>query len=127
MPFLLDTHTFIWYFNGDPQLSKIALDILDDKTKIKSLSIASLWEIAIKVNAGKLELGYPFNTIEGKLIVNQINVLPVSFRHTDFLINLPLHHRDPFDRMIIAQSIVEDLTVISKDKNFTLYPIKLLW
>jgi PIN domain nuclease of toxin-antitoxin system len=127
MGFILDTHTFIWYFNGDDQLSKMALSVLDDKSQKKYLSIASLWEIAIKVNVGKLELSYPFYTIEEKLAVNKISLLEVSFEYTKQLISLELHHRDPFDRMIISQSIIENLTVISKDKNFSLYPIKPLW
>ena len=127
MSYIIDTHTFIWYFNGDNQLSKPALNVLDDKGKDKYLSIASVWEIAIKVTIGKLELTYPFYTIEEKLGLNNISILPVKFEHTNQLISLQLYHRDPFDRMIIAQSITEDLTIISKDKNFSLYPIKLLW
>ena len=124
---LIDTHTLIWFFNGDSQLSDNALKVLNDDSNNKLISIASLWEISIKVNVGKLELAYPYNTIMPKLLLNKISILNIAFNHTENYINLPLHHRDPFDRMIIAQSITEDLTIISKDKNFSLYPIKLLW
>ena len=127
MNYLIDTHTLIWFFNGDSQLSDNALTVLNDDSNNKSISIASLWEISFKVNVGKLELGYPYHTIMPKLLLNKISILNIVFGHTENYINLPLHHRDPFDRMIIAQSITEDLTIISKDKNFSLYPIKLLW
>ena len=127
MSYLIDTHTLLWYFKGDLQLSKTANDILEDEKKEKFVSIASLWEIAIKLKIEKLELDYPFADIEHKLSFENIILLNISFEHTQKIISLPLHHRDPFDRMIIAQSITENLTVISKDKNFSLYPIKLLW
>jgi PIN domain nuclease of toxin-antitoxin system len=127
MSYLIDTHTLLWYFKGDLQLSKTANDILEDEKKEKFVSIASLWEIAIKLNIEKLELDYPFADIENKLSFENIILLNISFEHTQKIISLPLHHRDPFDRMIIAQSITENLTVISKDKNFPLYPIQLLW
>lgn len=127
MSYLIDTHTLLWYFKGDLQLSKTANDILEDEKKEKFVSIASLWEIAIKLKIEKLELDYPFADIEHKLSFENIILLNISFEHTQKIISLPLHQRDPFDRMIIAQSITENLTVISKDKNFSLYPIKLLW
>jgi PIN domain nuclease of toxin-antitoxin system len=127
MSYLIDTHTLLWYFKGDLQLSKTANEILEDGKKQKYVSMASLWEIAIKVNIERLQLDYPFADIEHKLKFENIGILNISFLHTQHVLNLPLHHRDPFDRMIIAQGITEGLTIISKDKNFSLYPIKLLW
>lgn len=127
MSYLIDTHTLLWYFKGDSQLSIKAKDILEDEKKDKYVSIVSIWEIAVKLTIEKIQLYYPFSDIVHKLSFEKIGILNVSFKHTQQIISLPLHHRDPFDRMIIAQSITEDLTIISKDKNFSLYPIKLLW
>ena len=127
MPYLIDTHTLLWHFNGDKQMSNSAMEILKDNKLEKYTSIASVWEIAIKVSIGKLLLEFSFDEIEIKLAGSNISLLDISVEHTQKIISLPLHHRDPFDRMIIAQSIAEDLTIISKDKNFPLYPIKLLW
>ena len=127
MNLLLDTHSVIWFLNGDNQLSNTASVLIRDVDNNRFLSIASLWEVAIKIKTGKLELDFLFADFEEKLRENAITILPVSFEHTKQLLDLELHHRDPFDRMIIAQSVTENLTIISKDKNFSLYPIKLLW
>ena len=127
MAYLIDTHTLLWHFNGDNQMSISAMEILKDNKQKKYTSIASVWEIAIKMSIGKLLLEFNFNEIEVKLAGSKISLLDTSVKHTEEIISLPLHHRDPFDRMIIAQSITENLTIISKDKNFSLYPIKLLW
>ena len=127
MAYLIDTHTLLWHFNGDKQMSNSAIEILKNNKLEKYISIASVWEIAIKLGIGKLVLDFSFNEIEEKLTGSNISLLNISVKHTQQIISLPLHHRDPFDRMIIAQSITENLTIISKDKNFSLYPIKLLW
>jgi PIN domain nuclease of toxin-antitoxin system len=127
MAYLIDTHTLLWHFNGDKQMSNSAMEILKDNRQEKYTSIASVWEIAIKISIGKLLLEFSFDEIEVKLAGSNISLLHISVEHTQKIISLPLHHRDPFDRMIIAQSITENLTIISKDKNFSLYPIKLLW
>ena len=124
---LLDTHTFIWFIEGDKLLSDKALSAINDGADFNFVSIASIWEIAIKLNIEKLKLQTSFLGIQKKMDENGFKLLPVNFEHTLILRDLPLHHRDPFDRMIIAQSITENLTIISKDKNFSLYPIKLLW
>ena len=127
MPYLIDTHTLLWHFNGDKQMSNSAMEILKNNKLEKYISIASVWEIAIKNSIGKLQLEFSFDEIEVKLAGSNISLLNISVEHTQKIISLPLLHRDPFDRMIIAQSITENLTIISKDKNFSLYPIKLLW
>lgn len=127
MAYLINTHTLLWHFNGDKQMSNSAMEILKDNKLEKYISIASVWEIAIKNSIGKLLLEFSFNEIEVKLAGSNISLLNISVEHTQKIISLPLLHRDPFDRMIIAQSITENLTIISKDKNFSLYPIKLLW
>ena len=124
---LLDTHALIWFIEGDRLLSDKAISAINDEADFNFVSIASIWEIAIKLNVEKLKLQTSFLGIQKKMDENGFKLLPVNFEHTLILKDLPLHHRDPFDRMIIAQSITEDLTIISKNKNFSLYPIKLLW
>jgi PIN domain nuclease of toxin-antitoxin system len=124
---LLDTHALIWFIEGDRLLSDKALSAINDKAYFNFVSIASIWEIAIKLNVEKLKLQTSFLGIQKKMDENGFKLLPVNFEHTLILKDLPLHHRDPFDRMIIAQSISEDLTIISREKNFSLNPIKLLW
>jgi len=127
MHFLLDTHTFIWFINGDTSLPP------DTAGKIKNIenkcfiSIASIWEIAIKTSLGKLELRSGFDQIQSFLVENAIEILPLTFPHIQRLNNLDFHHRDPFDRIIIAQSIVERLTVITKDEHFGKYHCEVLW
>ena len=118
MAYLLDTHTLLWYHNGDSQLSTVAKEIIDNTTIKKYFSIASFWEIAIKISVEKLKLDYSFSELNEKISPYNISVLTIEIPHAEAVSNLPLHHRDPFDRLIIAQSITEDLTIISKDKNF---------
>lgn len=124
---LLDTHTLIWYINGDAELSKIARTVIEADNSINFVSIASLWEIAIKISLGKLELKTPFNQIRRQIEENGFEVLPVTFEDTLTVSTLPFHHRDPFDRIIISQSFSNGLTLISKDKNFDLYKSNVLW
>ncbi len=128
MEYLLDTHTFLWFINGDTQLSKKAREAIGDPDVIKYTSIASFWEIAIKVNLGKLSLDMPFIDLRQQVTDNGFEILPITFSHTAELITLDLHHRDPFDRIIIAQALSERLILISKDGNFEKYSqLKMLW
>jgi len=128
MEYLLDTHSFLWFINGDNRLSEKAKAAIIDSESVKYISIVSLWEIAIKVNLGKLSLGMGYSDLRLQVINNGFEVLPITFEHTATLISLELHHRDPFDRMIIAQALRESLTVIGKDENFGKYSgLKLLW
>lgn len=127
MEFLLDTHTFIWFINGDDSLpDNVKNEIRDVKNKC-FLSIASLWEIAIKTSLGKLELKSDFNKVGHFLSANDIDILPITFEHLQKLLNLKYHHRDPFDRIIISQGISEKLTILTKDVNFKKYRVKLMW
>src|SRR5690349_9060757 len=107
MEYLLDTHSFLWFINGDNQLSEKAKAAIIDSESVKYISIVSLWEIAIKVNLGKLSLGMGYSDLRLQVINNGFEVLPITFEHTATLISLELHHRDPFDRMIIAQALRE--------------------
>jgi PIN domain nuclease of toxin-antitoxin system len=128
MEYLLDTHTFLWFINGDNQLSEKAKNAILDSEAVKYLSIVSLWEIAIKVSLGKLSLEMNYPDLRRHVIDNGFEILPITFEHTAALIDLALHHRDPFDRMIISQALSQQLMVIGKDENFSKYQgLKLLW
>jgi PIN domain nuclease of toxin-antitoxin system len=123
---LLDTHAFIWYSENDsklPESIKIEIETADSVY----ISIASLWEIAIKLSIGKLSLRSNYESIEASLEPAGIILLPISFADTVQVINLQLHHRDSFDRILIAQAINNSLTLVSCDAAFTAYPIQLRW
>jgi PIN domain nuclease of toxin-antitoxin system len=110
MKFLLDTHTFIWYVTNNARLSSTALEIINNGNNEVLLSIASIWEMAIKHSIGKLNFESPFESfILRQLAVNNFGVLEVKIKHLNVVANLPLHHRDPFDRLIIAQLAARSL------------------
>ena len=127
MELLLDTHTFIWFINGDKKLPvKVKKAIINIKNTC-FISIASIWEIAIKYANGKLELKSDFNNIAEFLDQNEIQILPITFEHIQQLLKLEYHHRDPFDRIIIAQSMMEGLSIATKDEYFDYYKVTLFW
>ncbi len=127
MNVLIDTHTFLWFVNDDPQLSASAAALLEGDNTVL-LSMASLWEIAIKVSIGKLALPQPFDVfIPEQLALNDITVLPIRLADCHQVSSLPFHHRDPFDRMIIAQALVEAIPVVSVDAAFDTYAVERLW
>jgi PIN domain nuclease of toxin-antitoxin system len=128
MNLLLDTHTFLWFIMGNPNLSANARVLIEDQANRKYLSVASLWEIAIKVGIGKLALSAPFDTlIPQQLSVNGFELLNLEVSHAAALIPLPLHHRDPFDRLLIAQAMVEQMQIVSSDSTFDAYQAIRLW
>jgi len=128
MKLLLDTHTFIWFIKGNLNLSNTARNLIEDEGNQRFLSIASLWKMAIKVSMNKLTLQAPFtNLVMQQVYGNAIEVLEIRSEHLDVLAKMPFHHKDPFDRLIIAQSIAENIAVISKDSEFGGYPMTLLW
>ncbi len=128
MKLLLDTHTFLWFIMGNPNLSANARVLIENQANEKFLSIASLWEIAIKVSIGKLVLSAPFDTlIPQQLSVNGFELLNLEVAHAAALINLPFHHRDPFDRLLIAQAIVEQMQILSIDSTFNAYQTTRIW
>ncbi len=124
---LLDTHTLIWFIDGSDLLSQKARNEIEDENAINFVSIASLWEIAIKASLGKIELKTSFNQINNKLVENGFEILPITFEDTLIISNLPFHHRDPFDRIIIAQAMTNKMTIFSKDGQFSLYGVKVIW
>jgi len=127
MKILLDTHTFLWFLGGDSELSKQARTLIEDPKNEKYISIASFWEIAIKNSLGKLTLDVSFAELKTEAIKNGFQLLPITFEDTLQLNTLPLHHRDPFDRIIISQAKENNLMLVSCDDNFSLYNVNLLW
>lgn len=128
MEYLLDTHAFLWFINGDSSLSAAALQAISSPYSIKYISIASFWEIAIKLNTGKLFIDMPFDQLRTEAEVNGFDILQVTFEHTARLIDLELHHRIHSTGSLIAQAETSNMTLISKDSNFSSYiGLKLLW
>jgi PIN domain nuclease of toxin-antitoxin system len=127
MKLLLDTHTIIWFTEGSPLLSPLARTTIENPINTKYISIVSFWEIIIKVNLGKLEMRMNFIALNDYLLSRNIHVLPLQLAHILCLQGLPLHHKAPFDRILIAQSISENMTLMSADTNFKFYDITVLW
>ena len=128
MKYLLDTHVLLWIVEDNPQLSdKVKAIYLEEENEM-ILSIASVWEIAIKSSLNKLDIpGSLKEFVKKHIRGNNINILPIELSHLYQLEKLPFHHRDPFDRLIIAQGMMADIAVISKDKIFDAYLIKREW
>ena len=131
MRLLIDTHAFLWFIEGDPQLSVNARQLIEDEDNAIWLSIASVWEMAIKFSIGKLtalDASRPFSVqISDQLAHNSISVLPITLPHAFQVASLPFHHRDPFDRLIAAQCLVESLSLLSVDAIFDVYGVARLW
>jgi PIN domain nuclease of toxin-antitoxin system len=127
MNYLLDTHTLIWFLNGDEDLSLKARKVIESSEGVNFVSVASLWEIAIKISINRLELKTSFEQIGEEISGNNFKMLPITFQDTLTISSLPFHHRDPLDRLLIAQSINNDFILISKDKFFDRYQIKTFW
>ena len=126
--YLLDTNAFLWFINDDKSLSASAKSLIEDRANIVWVSIVSIWEIAIKRSAGKLTTSLPLSRfINDVLRKNEILLLDLNLHHVGLVASLPFHHRDPFDRMIIAQAFQEDLAVITKDTVFERYDINCRW
>ena len=123
---VVDTHAFIWFISGDKKLSKTARKAIE-KADTLYLSVASIWEMAIKISLGKLELGQPFDKIHEEIVNNGFELLDVNFQHALVLSELPFHHKDPFDRMILAQAITEKIPIISIDQYFQNYDVNVVW
>jgi PIN domain nuclease of toxin-antitoxin system len=128
MKLLLDTHVFIWWSGEPGKLSEKALDACENSSNRLILSIVSIWEMQIKMQLGKLKLKHSLkDLVENQQDVNGLQILPVSPNHIFMLDNLPMHHSDPFDRLLISQAIEEKLLLVSKDKKISDYAVKFLW
>jgi PIN domain nuclease of toxin-antitoxin system len=124
--FLLDTHTFIWLTENNARLPDNLRDTIDNADLVY-VSMASLWEIAIKLQIGKLSLQRQYETIESIINNSDILILPISFADTIQISILPSHHGDPFDRMLIVQAINRSLVIVSTDEKFDLYAVQRIW
>ncbi len=125
---LVDTHAFLWFVFDDPRLSKRADEVLGHPGITKVISVVSLWEIAVKVSISKLKLGLEYaEFLERYVEGRQVELLQIRLQHLSSYVQLPLHHRDPFDRLLIAQSQVEGLTVLTSDDKFSRYSVPILW
>jgi PIN domain nuclease of toxin-antitoxin system len=128
MRLLLDTHAFLWFIQGNQNLSETARNLIEDQGNQKLLSIASLWEMSIKVSIGKLDVGMTIAELLSREVYgNGFEVLAIQANHLDELTKLVFHHKDPFDRLMIAQALAERMPVVTKDVAFECYAVSLLW
>lgn len=128
MKLLLDTHTFLWMSLDDGQLSQMTRELLSDTANELFLSPASYWEIAIKISIGKYTLTEPLaEFVKSELVANDLKLLPIKIDHAAEVTRLPFHHKDPFDRMLIAQSLVESIPIVGCDPIFDRYGVTRIW
>jgi len=128
MNLLLDTHALIWFLENDPQLGARARTAISDPESRSYVSDATAWEIGIKHSQGKLTLPLPFEILfPTRLLMLGFYVLPIRHAHLHQVIHLPYHHRDPFDRMLIAQALAEGMTLVSCDPQFPAYCVPIVW
>lgn len=128
MTVLLDTHAVLWFLRDDPQLSAVAKQTIEDPSNRKLVSIASCWEVAIKAGLGKLALGEPASTLLNReLPRNSLEVIIISLDHATAVQSLPRHHKDPFDRMLVVQSLLEGFGIVSADVVFDAYGVPRIW
>ena len=127
MKVLLDTHVFLWAISDPGRLSERAVETIQDSANEVLVSIASAWEIAIKVGIGKFVMPVPLAPyLQRQLVKHRIGVLPIQLSHLATLEKLPLHHRDPFDRLLVAQCLEENATLITVDSQLQLYPVNII-
>jgi PIN domain nuclease of toxin-antitoxin system len=125
---LLDTQCFLWFVLNDMKLSEAARAAIEDPANAIRISPASHWEIAIKISLGKYQLNVPYEQFwTTAMQQSEIGVLPIEVRHTAALTTLPFHHKDPFDRMLVAQAMVEKIPLISSDSTLDAYGVRRLW
>lgn len=127
MKYLIDTHVLIWLFNGDNVISSKVLEIIKNPKSNLYISIISFWEISIKISLGKLNISYSTKELIKETIDSGIKILNLKEEHILEVENLPFHHRDPFDRLIISQSKIENMLLISKDDIFDKYIDSRIW
>lgn len=128
MKLLLDTHAFIWWDSNPDKLSPRALTLCQDRRNTLIVSVASLWEMQIKAQLGKLKLNIPMSElVKNQKETNEMQVLTISLEHILELGNLPAMHNDPFDRLLIAQAKVENAMIVSTDSIFAQYPVTVVW
>jgi PIN domain nuclease of toxin-antitoxin system len=125
---LLDTHTFLWFVLNDSNLAPQAKLTIEDPANLLLISPVSYWEIAIKISAGKYRLNRSYEEFWRKgMQENAIGLLPIELRHTSRLLSLPFHHKDPFDRLLVAQALTEQIPLLSGDPTLDAYGIQRVW
>jgi PIN domain nuclease of toxin-antitoxin system len=128
MKLLFDTHAFIWWDSEPAKLSSRVLHLCQDRSNTLVLSVASVWEMQVKSQLGKLTLSASLpDLIEKQKAINSFEILPITLAHVIQLQNLPLHHKDPFDRLLIAQAITENTMILSNDSEVRRYPVNVIW
>ncbi|MGA9382274.1 MAG: type II toxin-antitoxin system VapC family toxin [Phormidium sp.] len=128
MKFLLDSQAFLWFVLNDSALSQVACDLIIDPLNDILLSPASYWEIAIKISIGKYQIPGNFETwMEHQIQVNEFEILPIKVAHAAAIVTLPFHHKDPFDRLLVAQILTENIPIISADAMLDNYAITRYW
>jgi PIN domain nuclease of toxin-antitoxin system len=126
--FLVDTHAILWWLRDDPRLSRAARAIVGDGGNELLWSLASSWEIAVKLSIGKLALDRPLHRLFADLVSEQgVVVLPIGHQHCARVAELPLHHRDPFDRKLIAQAQQERVPILTADPKLAVYDVEIVW
>jgi PIN domain nuclease of toxin-antitoxin system len=126
--FLLDTHSLLWFLTGDEGLSDRARRIIENPDCDILVSVACLWEIAIKQSLGKLKLARPFDALfPDQLASNSISLLGIRLAHLSEISRMPFHHRDPFDRLLVAQSLSEEIPLLSNDDTLDSYGLERIW
>jgi PIN domain nuclease of toxin-antitoxin system len=125
---LLDAHALLWFLDDNPQLVPTAKALIEDPANQKLVSVATCWEIAIKVGLKKLDLGEPATTfLLRELATNRFDLLGIELAHATFVETLPAHHKDPFDRLLVAQALIEQLPLVSADAILDQYGVTRLW
>ncbi len=127
MKYLLDTQVLFWVFGEPDKLTARVAQVIKDQGNDLYVSKASFWEAAIKMNIGKLSLPFDLEKLLQETLANNMRIIEIEMEHILKYVDMPLHHRDPFDRLIISQATVENLTIISSDEKFSFYDIKQLW
>ena len=127
MNLLVDTHAFLWYLAGDARMSAAARSAVDDPDNEWHLSAASVWEMAIKADLGRLTLPSPVADYVAEKARAGLDVLPIEWRHAAAVAGLPAHHRDPFDRLLVAQAQLEGLHIVTADPVFRKYEVGVVW
>ena len=125
---LLDTHALLWFAAGDSQLSPAARAAIESVGNESYVSVASLWEMGIKISLGRLDVGMSLGAfVRDHILGNGLNLLRISPEHVEGIVGLPFHHRDPFDRLLIAQALGEEMPIVGRDPEFVKYGVTLVW
>ena len=127
MKYLLDTHALIWYFEDSPELSKAASALIDHPDNSVYVCSVSLWEIAIKMSIGKLQLHMAFDDLLNHLRTGDFNIIQIEDGYLHQLLTLPFLHKDPFDRLLIAAALAEEFVIITADENIQKYDVPWIW